>query len=95
MSRPAVFHDQLERIILIGDDLFVVEQLKETVVGHVFDWLHPSAIKEHRERNESEGDYDEDDAAPVKIGLAPAGFILLVRVAIGLRHKECGILTAR
>jgi hypothetical protein len=48
--------------------------------------LHPSAIKEHRERNEAEGDHDEDDAAPVKIGLVPAGFILLVRVTIGLRH---------
>jgi hypothetical protein len=48
--------------------------------------LHPSAIKEHRERDEAEGDHNEDDAAPVKIGLVPAGFILLLRVTIGLRH---------
>ena len=38
-------------------------------------------------------DHDKNDAAPVEIGLVAAGFILFVRVAIGLRHKEYGILT--
>src|SRR5881398_1098786 len=72
-----------------------LEQLEKTIVRDVFDRLHPSPVKEHGECNKAKGNHDENDAAPVKIRLVPAGFILLLRVAISLRHgikraqREC------
>src|SRR5437588_7415498 len=83
LGGPPVFDHQFERIILVRDNLFILEQLEETIVGDVLHRLHSPAIKEHGERNKAEGDRDEDDAAPVKIGFAPAGFIFLLGVAIG------------
>ena len=92
LRRPAIFDHKLERRIFIGDDLLVLQQLEKPVVGDVLDRLHSSPVKEHCERNKPKGDRDENDPAPVKIGFAPAGFILLLRVAIGLSHKRSGIL---
>ena len=90
LGGPPVFDHKFERIIFVRDNLFILQQLEETIIGDVFHRLHPPAIKEHGERNKAEGDRDEDDAAPVKIGFAPAGFILLLRIAIRLRHeKQC------
>jgi len=86
---PAILHHQLERIIFIVNDLLVFQQLEKTVIRHVFDRLHPAAVKDHRHRNQSESDHDENDAAPVKTGFASAVFILLLRVAIELSHKNC------
>ena len=83
----------MQRIILVVDDLLVLEQLEEAVVRHVFEGLHPAAEIEHREGNAPEADGQEDDAAPVEIGLIAAGFILFLRVTIGFWHKGNGILT--
>src|SRR5260370_34100069 len=89
LCRSSVFYHQLERIILVINNLFVLQQLEKTVIRHVFDRLHPATIKEHRHRNQAESDHDENNAAPIKIALASARFILLLRVAIELRHKNC------
>src|SRR5207248_249975 len=92
LRRPAVLDHQLERIIFVGDDLFVLQQLEKPVVRYLFDRLHSSPEIEHGERDTPEADREQDDAAPIKIGLVPAGFILLLRVTIGLWHKRNGIL---
>src|SRR5205814_10440554 len=84
---PPILHNQLEWIIFIVNDLLVLQQLEKTVIRHVFDRLHPSPVKDHRHRNQSESDYDENDAAPVKTGLVAAVLILLLRVAIELGHN--------
>jgi hypothetical protein len=68
--------------------LFVLQQLEKPVVRHVFDRLHSAAVKEHRHRDQAEGDHDEDDAAPIKIGFAPSVSILSLRVTIELSHKQ-------
>ena len=94
LRRPTFFDNERQGEIFVVNDLLVVEQLEETIVRDLFHRLHPSAIKQHGEGNETEGDRDEDDAAPVEIRLGTAGFILLLRIAIGLGHKECGVLTA-
>src|SRR5262249_48719108 len=86
---PPVLHDQLERIIFVVNDLLVLQQLEETVIRHVLDRLHSSPVKDHRHRNQSESNHDENDAAPIKTGLAPAVLILLLRVTIELSHKNC------
>ncbi len=94
LRRATFFDNERQGKIFVVNDLLIVEQLEETIIRDLFHRLHPSAIKEHGEGNKTEGDRDEDDAAPVKIGLVTAGFILLLRIAIGLGHKECGALTA-
>ncbi len=86
---PAVLDHQLERIIFVVNDLLVLQQLEKTIIRHVFNRLHASPVKEHRHRNQTESDHDENDAAPIKIGFAPAGPILLLGVAIELSHKNC------
>src|SRR5206468_3129051 len=88
LRRPAILYHKLERIIFVANDLFVFQQLEKTIIRHVFDRLHSSPVKEHCHRNQTESDHDENNAAPIKIGLAPARFILLLRVAIELRHKN-------
>ena len=85
---PAIFYHQLQRIIFVVDDLFVIQQLEKTVIRHIFNRLHPAPVKEHGHRNKTKSDYDEDNATPIKIRFAPAGFILPLRVAIELSHKD-------
>ena len=89
---PAIFYHQLERVAFVVNDLLILEQLEKPVIRHVFDWLHPSAVKEHRHRDQTKSDHDEDDATPIKIGFAPAVFILFLRVAIELSHRKKRIL---
>ena len=87
LGRTAFFHHQHERVIFVGHDLLVFEQLEETVIGNVFDIRVGAAAEKNREADEGEGDGDQDDSAPVKTGLAAARFVLLLGVAIRLRHK--------
>src|SRR6266480_7043530 len=87
LRRPAILYHQLERIIFVVSNLLVFQQLEKTIIRHVFNRLHSSPVKEHRHRNQTESDHDENNAAPIKIGFAPARFIFLLRVAIELRHK--------
>jgi NAD(P)-dependent dehydrogenase (short-subunit alcohol dehydrogenase family) len=88
LSWPPILYHKLERIAFVANDLFVLQQLQETVIRNVFDRLHPAAVKEHRHRDQTEGDHDEDDATPIEIGFAPAVSILSLRIAIELSHKQ-------
>src|SRR4029078_10172438 len=51
LSRPSILYHQLERRVFVVNDLFVVQQFDKPVVRHVFDRLHPAAVKEHRHRD--------------------------------------------
>src|SRR5437870_611105 len=86
---PAVLYHQLERIIFVVSDLLIFQQLEKTVIRHVFDRLHPAAVKEHRHRNQTKSDHDKYDAAPIEIGFVSPGLIFPLRVAIELSHTNC------
>src|SRR5947207_9677022 len=92
LGGAAIFYHQHERIVFVVNDLLILEQLEEPVIRHVFDRLHSAAVKEHRHRDQTKSDYDEDNAAPIKIGFAPAVFIFSLRVAIELSHTKKQIL---
>ena len=92
LGRAAVFYHQHERIVFVVNDLFILHQLEKPVIRHVFDRLHSAAVKEHRHRDQTKSDYDEDNATPIKIGFAPAVFIFSLRVAIELSHTKKRIL---
>ena len=89
---PAFLDHKLKRIVLVDRYLFVLEKLQEAIVGHVLDVCVGATTKENRQADQGEGDGDQNDAAPVKTGLVPAGFILILGVAIRLRHKAWSAL---
>src|SRR5207245_8497248 len=45
LGGPPVFNHKFERIIFVGDHLFILQQLEESIIGDVFNWLHPPAIE--------------------------------------------------
>jgi hypothetical protein len=47
LGGPAFLDDQLQRVILIDRDLFVLEQLEEAIVGHVLDVCVSAAPEEN------------------------------------------------
>src|SRR5262249_39355821 len=75
---PAILDHQLKRIVFVVNDLLVLQQLEKSVIWNVFDRLHSAAVKEHRHRDQTEGDHDEDNATPIKIGFVPARSILFL-----------------
>jgi hypothetical protein len=87
LSRPAILYHQLERIVFVVNNLLVLQQFEKPVIRHVFHRLHSAAIKEHRHGDQTEGDHNENDATPIKIGFAPPVSVLPLRVAIELGHK--------
>ena len=78
MGRPAFLDHQLQRIILVVNDLLVVEQLEESIVGNVFVGLVGAAAEKDREADQRERDGDENDAAPIKIRLVTARLVVLL-----------------
>src|SRR5207253_10038016 len=85
----ACLDEQGERRIFVVNDLLVLEQLEEAIVGNVLELRIISAPEEHRQRKKAEGDRDQDDAAPVEARLVAAGLVLALGVTIGLCHKGC------
>ena len=85
----AFLDEQGERRIFVVNDLLVLEQLEEAIVGNVLELRIISAPEEHRQRKKAEGDRDQDDAAPVEARLVAAGLVLALGVTIGLWHKGC------
>ena len=69
------------------DDLLVLEQFEEAIVGHVLEVGVSAAAEENGEADQRKGDGDENDAAPVKARLVSARFVLLLGVAIRLGHR--------
>ena len=71
LSGPAFLDDEAEREFRVVDDLLVLEQLQEAIVGHVFlGAVAGAATKQDRQTDQGKGDREEDDAAPVKVRIA-------------------------
>jgi len=87
LRRLTFLVNQLERIIFVGDDLLVLEEFDEAVIGHVLETRVGPATKENSQADESESDGDENDTAPVKARLVSARFIFFLRIAIRLGHE--------
>ena len=87
LGRASFFHHQGERIIFVVQNLLVGEQFEKSVVGDFLQGLIAAAPEQNGQTNQGKGDRDQDHAAPVETGLVSARFILLLRVAIWLRHK--------
>ena len=85
----AFLHEQGERRIFVVNDLLVLEQFEEAIIGNVLELRIIPAPEEHRQGKKAEGDRDQDDAAPVEARLVAAGLILALGVTIGLWHKGC------
>ena len=73
LGRASLFNYQLQRRILIHHNLLIIEQLEETVIGHVFEALIRAAMEKDSKADQGEGDRDEDHAAPIKIGFVSRG----------------------
>src|SRR5438477_12155814 len=92
LLRGLAFLDvQRERRIFVVDDLLILEQFEEAIVGDIFELRIIPTPKEHGEGEKAEGDRDQDDAAPVEARLVAAAALLVLplRVTIGLWHKGC------
>ena len=87
LRRLTFLVNQLERIIFVGDDLLVLEEFDEAVIGHVLETRVGAAAKENSQADEGESDGDENDTAPVKARLVSARFVFLLRIAIRLGHE--------
>ena len=85
LRRAAILDDKLHRIFC--NDLFVFQQLEESIVRDILKLLVGAAAKEYGEADQGKGDRDEDNAAPIEIGLVPTRFVLLLRIAVWLRHR--------
>ena len=87
MGGTTVFDYEFDWQILVDHDLLVLEQLEEAIERNLFDVRVSAAAKEDGEADQGKGDRDEDNAAPIEIGLVPAWFVLFLRIAVWLRHK--------
>ena len=89
LRRPAILDHEQQRILRIVDDLLLIEQLEEAIVGDVLlAAIAGAAAEQDRQPDQGESDREKDDAAPVEIGVAAAGFVVFGRVTIGLSHRR-------
>ena len=87
LGRLAFLINQLEREILVVNDLFVLEQLEEARIRDLLKVRVGAPAEKNGEPNEGKGDGDEDHAAPVKARLVSAWWFLFLRIAIRLGHE--------
>jgi hypothetical protein len=86
LRRPAFLDHEGEGRIFVTDDLLVIEQLEEAIVGNVFDVLIGAAPEKNGQRYEGESDGNEDNPATIETRLVPPRFVLALRITIRLRH---------
>ncbi len=83
-----ILDDEAKGILRVVDDLLVFEQVEKAVIRDVFERLHSAAEKKHGQGDQTEGDREENHAAPIKIGVVAAGLILPLRVPVRLWHRK-------
>src|SRR5438552_2787191 len=84
-GRLAFLNEQGDRQIFVADDLLVIEQLDKAVVGDVLDILVTAIAHEQRHADETKGNGNKNDAAPVKVRLVIT-LIIALGIAVRLRH---------
>ena len=95
LGRSALLDHESKGGILVIDDLFVIEQLEEAIVGDVFDVLVGAAPEKNSQRYQSKRDSDQDNTPPVETRFVPARFVVALRISIGLRHGSKNALRAK
>ena len=85
---PAFLDDQSERELRVVDDLLLLKEVEEAIVGHVLlGAVAGPAPKQNRQTDQGKGDREEDDAAPVKVRIA-VSLVVFLRITIWLSHRE-------
>ena len=54
LGGPAFLDHELERVILVDDDLLVLEQLEEAVIGHIFDVVVSAAAEKNGQTDQAQ-----------------------------------------
>ena len=85
LGRLSFLDDESEGKILVVDDLLIIEQLDEAVVGDILDIGVTAIADEESHADQGKGDRDQDDAAPIKVRLVTA-LVVARGVSIGLCH---------
>ena len=88
LSRPAFLDDESERELRIVDDLLVLEEIEEAIVGHILlGAVAGAAAEQNRQTDQGKSDREEDDAAPIKVRVA-ASLVVFLRITIWLSHRR-------
>jgi hypothetical protein len=81
-------NDQTKRIIFVVlNDLLVLEQLEKAAVGNFLDVRVTVAANEEGEAEQTDGERNADNAAPIKARLGVA-FVISIRIFLG--HRGSG-----
>ena len=85
LSRLSFLNDKSKRKVLVINDLLIIEQLDEPVVGNILDIGIAAVPDEQGHADQGKGDRDQDDTAPIKVRLITA-LVIARRVSVGLCH---------
>src|SRR5207302_355848 len=81
----AFLNEQGNWEVFVANDLLVIEELDKAVVGDVLDILITTVTNKQGHADETKGNGNKNDAAPVKVRLVIA-LIIALGIAVGLRH---------